>query len=177
MFDASCFALLVEEILGAPLKMFDASCFALLVEEILGGPQKEKFSRCCGLELKELGTLMFDASCFALLVEEILEVARGGGEGRLRREGDGLVRLLAGLAFAFCFGDVARSGACDVDLSCIIEAFDLRTRCCGDLGRSYSVGRYRIIDCNKSPAAWISASSTPSLTYAKYGSHSSSGSS
>ena len=35
MFGATCFALLVEEILGGTLKMFDASCFALLVEEIL----------------------------------------------------------------------------------------------------------------------------------------------
>ena len=38
MFDASCFALLVEDILevvGAALKMFDASCFALLVEDNL----------------------------------------------------------------------------------------------------------------------------------------------
>ena len=37
MFGATCFALLVEDILGGGrgLKMFDASCFALLVEEIL----------------------------------------------------------------------------------------------------------------------------------------------
>ena len=36
MFGATCFALLVEEILGGGgLKIFDATCFALLVEEIL----------------------------------------------------------------------------------------------------------------------------------------------